>query len=354
MSPLTLVAVAAGLVVLVAGAESLVRGSASLATHLGVPPVLVGLTVVALGTSAPEAAIGATAAAGGEPAVALGNVVGSNISNSLLILGVAALARPLVVTARIVRIDVPLVLVASSAVTAMAIDGELSPFDAVILVVGLAAYGWWTIRAERSEVKGAPAPSVGAPQRLWSQVVLVVVGLALLVAGGHLLVSGATDIAAALGVSEVVIGLTVVAVGTSLPELATTVLAARRGHADLAFGNVVGSNLLNLLFVLPLSIAVAGGIAVGDTLVRRDLPVMVLAAFVLLAVLWRGATVTRWEALALVVGYLAYITHVVLEAVEHQSLAALELGLLVVVPPTVVVLGVLGYRGWRAGLPTRP
>jgi cation:H+ antiporter len=354
MGPLVFGAVSVGLVVLVVGAEALVRGAASLAVHLGLHPVLVGLTVVAFGTSAPEAAIGITASAAGEPEVALGNVVGSNIANGLLILGVAALIRPLVVTARIVRIDVPLVLVTSLVVTAMALDGELDRLDGVVLVLGLVAYGWWTVRSEHRAVTDLGKPAAPPSERLWFPVVLVVVGLAMLVVGGQLLVWGATEVAAALGVSEVVIGLTVVAVGTSLPELATTALAARRGHADLAFGNIVGSNLLNLLFVLALSVLVAGGIDVGGSLVSRDLPVMVLSAFLLMVVLWRGATVNRWEGLLLVAGFVAYTTHVVFEAVQHWSLPAFELGLLVVVPPIVVVLSVLGYRGLRDGLPTSP
>lgn len=356
-------AVVVGVALLVLGAEALVRGASTLAGRVGIDPIIVGLTVVAVGTSAPELAIGVASAASGDPDLALGNVVGSNIANVLLVLGAAALVRPLAVALAMAKLDLPILVAASFAVWALVADGALSVREAVVLLVGFAAYLGWVVRRVRAD-RGAGVPTeaaddlaeavedleAGAARRPVAVLAaMVVVGLVLLAGGSQLLVAGASEIASRLGASELVVGLTVVAVGTSLPELATSLLAARRGHADLAFGNLIGSNLLNLLLVLGATGVLAGGVAVSGSVLRRDLPAMVLAVCVLLLMTVDGFRIGRIDGGILLVGYVAYVAHLVLEAAAHRALVAVELGALVVVPIVVVAVGVGGYRGLRAG-----
>jgi cation:H+ antiporter len=295
----TVGALLVGLVCLVGGAELLVKGAASIATRLGVEPVIIGLTVVAFGTSAPELAVSVGASLGGNSDVAFGNVVGSNTANILLILGASAIVGGLAVSQRIVRIDVPLLVVASLAVVVMALDNRIGRIDGVILFAAVLAYTFWLIRASRQ----GEAPEVaeeyqsvvetvegaGAERPLVVQVLYVIAGLGVLVLGSQLLVGSATDIAEHFGVSELVIGLTVVAIGTSLPELATSMLAAFRGQRDIAVGNVVGSCLFNLLCVLGLTgLVSSSGVNVTDASLRLDLPVMIAATVVLVPIFWSG------------------------------------------------------------------
>jgi cation:H+ antiporter len=227
----TFVALLGGLVALVAGAELLVKGAAAIASRLGIAPVIIGLTVVAFGTSAPELAVSVSASVGGSADVALGNVVGSNIGNVLLILGVSAIIGGLAVDQRIIRLDIPLLLGASTLVLLLGLDGEIGRIDGLVLFLGIVAYTAWLARAARRErsadvleeyqeaVEGLEGSAIERPAAV--QLAYVLVGLAVLVLGSQLLVGSATDIAEELGVSDLVIGLTVVAIGTSLPELAT-------------------------------------------------------------------------------------------------------------------------------------
>ncbi len=239
MSVWTIVALIIGLACLVGGAEFLVKGAAAVATRLGIEPVIIGLTVVAFGTSAPELAVSVSSGLSGNSDVAFGNVVGSNIVNILLILGASAIVGGLAVTQRIIRLDVPLLIVVSVVALLMSLDNNVGRIDGVILFAGIVAYTGWLIRASRRE----GGDVVDEYQPVAVQVGYVLVGLVTLVIGSQLLVNSATDIATELGVSELVIGLTVVAIGTSLPEFATSMLAAFRGQRDIAVGNVVGSNL---------------------------------------------------------------------------------------------------------------
>ncbi|MEZ5262724.1 MAG: calcium/sodium antiporter [Acidimicrobiia bacterium] len=353
---IALLAVAAGLVLLVGGAELLVRGAAALAARAGVDPVIIGLTVVAFGTSAPELAVSLASAAGGDEEVALGNVVGSNIANILLILGVSALIGTLVVAQRIVRLDVPIVLGVTVAVVLMSLDGGIGRIDGFLLVAGVLTYTGWLVRDARRESAAVRAEygtsmdeleGAAVDKPLAVQLGMTIGGLVVLVVGAQLLVGGAVSIAESLGVSDLVIGLTVVAVGTSLPELATSVTAARRGERDLAVGNVIGSNLFNLLAVLGATAATAGTIEVGRTAMRVDLPVMLVITFLLVPVFWNGFTVTRLEGLVLVLCYAAYLAYVTLAAAEHDLVTTIELVALVVVPVMIVLFSVAGVRGWR-------
>jgi cation:H+ antiporter len=265
--------------------------------------------------------------------VAFGNVVGSNIANILLILGASAMVGGLAVQQRIVRFDVPLLVLASIVVFTMALDNRISGLDGAILAVGVVAYTSWLIlqaRSERDDISIEYAEAVAslegaaAERAAWSNLLLVVAGLGVLVVGSQLLVNSATTIAEAAGVSDLVIGLTVVAVGTSLPELATSIMAVVRGQRDIAVGNVIGSNLFNLMSVLGVSAIVSpDGISVGDSSISLDLPVMLAATVVLLPILWNGYVITRGEGIILVGFYAAYVSYLVLDASDSGVPAVL-------------------------------
>lgn len=306
--------VLAGLMLLAAGAEALVRGSSALALRLGVTPLVVGLTVVAFGTGSPELFVSVEAAYRGDSGIALGNVVGSNIGNVALILGLAALARPMKVRSELIRREAPLMIGVTLLLCALLYDGTLSRVDGLVLVIGSVAYtafAYLAARRDRSKVVAEEfEDALAQPKRAaWVDAVLVVVGFALLLFGARLLVGGATTIAESFGISQVVIGLTVIAVGTSLPELATSVVAAAKGEADVAFGNVIGSNILNILLILGVAALISPVEAQG--LRTLDLIVLVGSAVLLLPLMRRGWVLNRWEGGLLLAGYVAYLYSVV-------------------------------------------
>lgn len=352
----TLLLFAAGLALLLLGADWLVRGASRLALALGLAPVIVGLTVVSIGTSAPELAISLGGALSGTPDLALGNIVGSNIANVLLILGLVALVAPLVVHRQLVWLDVPIMIVASLLCFGMALDGRIARWEGGVLVACALAYIVFLVQLARRHPEQAPddpalAPSPTAPARKASrQVALMVAGLALLVGGARLLVDAATQMATAFGLSDLVIGLTVVAVGTSLPEIATSILSALRGQRDLAVGNIVGSNIFNLLLVLGATALVAGdGIAVGSAALRFDLPVMTVVAFACLPIFLTGHRIARWEGALFLGYYIAYTAYLLMAASRHAALADFRLVMLgAVVPLTGVTLLVVAWRSLRA------
>lgn len=305
----TAVTGAAGLLLLYLGGEALVRGACSLALRLRISPLVVGLTVVAFGTSAPELAVSLEASLGGVGDIALGNVIGSNIANIALILGVTALVRVTRVEARILRIDAPLMVLASLVLVMMLVDGGLSRLEGGFLVVGLAAWVGFTAVAARRESQAVRQEfSMGVPHsvsRIAIAVVFVFGGIGALAVGGQLLIDAAVAIAASAGVSQAVIGLTVVAVGTSLPEFAASVVAAIRGHGDIAVGNVVGSNLFNVLGIL--------GIATLVTPLGRGaidwitLGVFVGVAVLIVPLLYTQRQLSRVEGAGLLLVYAAYV-----------------------------------------------
>lgn len=299
-----------GLALLYAGAEGLVRGSASLALRLGWSPLVVGLTVVAFGTSSPELVVSISAALEGQGALAVGNVVGSNISNYALILGVTACIHPLSIETRLVRLDIPLVIGASALLVGLLWDGALGRLDGALLTAGIAVYVAFTLwQAQRAPADAQAAIGEDVPAAptgsAWRDAALAAGGLALLIFGARLLVSGATVVATAFGMSEAVIGLTVVAIGTSLPELATSVVAALGGKGDLAVGNVVGSNLFNVLAILGIAALVRPLGAAGISLV--DLGVMLGTAVLMLPLMRTGFALNRWEGAGLLVIYGSYV-----------------------------------------------
>ena len=340
------------------GAELLVRGASRVAVAAGISPLVVGLTVVAFGTSTPELAVTVGAALSGEVEVALGNVVGSNIGNVLLILGLSAAVAPLVVSVRLVRFDVPVMISVSALVYLFALDGRVGRIEGGILLAGVLAHtGFLLYRSRREtavsrevELPGTGADlEIGEGPRWIRSTLFVVAGLGLLVLGARWLVRGAVAAAASLGVSQLVIGLTVVAVGTSLPELATSVLASIRGEREIAVGNVVGSNIFNLLAVLGLGAAATPeGIPVSTAVLGFDLPVLIAVAVACLPVFFTGYTIARWEGWLFVSYYAAYTCYLVLAASRHDALPLLNRTMvLFVLPVTAVTLLILVWRARR-------
>lgn len=327
----------AGIVLLVVGADLLVRGASRLSLSAGLSPLVVGLTVVAFGTSAPELAVSMKAALAGTTGMAYGNVVGSNIANVLLILGLASLAAPLGIAPAVLRRDLPFLLGLSCLATLLALDGRLGTVDGLLLLAGGAAHVAVSLRQERGAGGTAPETADSSPRgRRLLDGLSIASGLALLVGGAQLLVGAATTVARSLGVSDLVVGLTVVAVGTSLPEIAASVLASIRGQREIAVGNVVGSNILNLAIVLALTALVApGGVAVPAEALRVDTPVMVLAALLCVPVFLRRREVTRGEGAFFVFLYALYTTWLALKAQSSPHLPLVESFALFAVAPAV-------------------
>ncbi len=310
-----------GLAILVAGAELLVRGAVAFAELAKISSLVIGLTVVAFGTSAPELAVSSVSSLKGDSAIALGNVVGSNVFNVLLILGLSAIIVPLSVASQLVRLDVPIMITSSVAVWLAAYDGTIERWESVCMLVAFLIYTSWLIRAGRKESR-ASAPDVDPPprttlQKIVSNIGLVAFGLALLVWGAQMLVDSATTIARTFGVSDLVIGLTIVAAGTSLPELATSLVAAIKGQRDIAVGNVVGSNVFNLLMVLATaSVLSNSGLPVSSDVLWFDLAVMVWVAVLCWPIFLSHGTVTRAEGAVMLVLYLVYTVLLVADSME--------------------------------------
>jgi cation:H+ antiporter len=336
-----------GLAALVVGAESLVRGASKLALSLGISPLVVGLTIVAIGTSSPEVAVSVGAALGGSSDIAVGNVVGSNIFNVLFILGASALITPLVVHSQLIRQEVPIMIGASVMLAVMVLDHRLGRLEALLLALLFVAYLVFVVRqsrAESAEIREEYAEAAhrsGVWDSHWAvQVMLIMVGLGLLVLGAEWLVNSAVAFARAFGVSELVIGLTIIAAGTSLPEVATSILAALRGERDIAVGNVIGSNTFNILGCLGLAGLVSdAGLAIAPALLHFDLWVMVAVAVACLPVFLAGRRIGRVKGLLFLGYYAAYVAYLVLDARGHDALeeySAIMLGF--VVPITIVTL----------------
>ncbi len=335
-----------GLVVLVIGADVLVRGASRLAVSFGVSPLVVGLTVVAFGTSAPEMAVSVGSALSGSPDLAIGNVVGSNIANILLILGISALITPLLVDEQIIRQEIPIMIGASALLVVVALDGRIGLIESITLFALVIAYTVFLVVQSRRASKSVQDEfETEIPtsnwDRHWSvQIGLIVVGLVMLVVGANWLVDSAVAFARAFGVSDLVIGLTVVAVGTSMPEVATSIVAAMRGQRDIAVGNVVGSNVFNILAVLGLTGIVSGaGLPVSEAARNFDLWVMLAVAFACLPIMISGREIARWEGGVFLAYYAIYTAWLVLQAQQHDSLPAFS-GVMLgyVLPITVITL----------------
>jgi cation:H+ antiporter len=333
----------AGLVILVAGGEILVRGAARLAAATGITPLVVGLTVVAFGTSSPELAVSVQAGIAGQADIAVGNVVGSNIFNVLFILGLSAAVVPLVVSEQLVRIDVPIMVVVSFALLLLAADGRISQLESSILVVALVTYVVSQVVLSRRSTMPPPTEPIETG-RTWVNILLIIAGLALLLLGSRWLVGAAVDIATMFGVTPLVIGLTIVAAGTSMPELATSVIAGIRGQRDIAVGNIIGSNIFNILAVLGISGAVSpADIPVSNAALTLDIPVMVAVSVLCLPIFVSGYAISRWEGALFLWYYILYTGYLILDAAQHAGLSEYRrLVLTVVVPLTVLTL--LGFN----------
>lgn len=296
------------LALLYVGGEAVIRGASALAAAAGVSPLAIGLTVVAFGTSAPELVVSLRSVLAGANDIALGNVVGSNIANVALILGLAALIRPVEVHAKVIRIDLPLLVFVSGALLLVLADGFVAHIEAVVLLSGLVAYTaftFWEATRETSKVQAEfeRAATISGRGALVSALSLLV-GLGLLVAGGGLLVRSAVTVASTVGVSEAVIGLTIVAVGTSLPEAVATVLASVRGYGDVAVGNVVGSNLFNILGIVGIT-SLVRPLSTG-AITWSDLWIMALITVPLALLLPLRSRLGRLEGAVMVAGFVAY------------------------------------------------
>jgi cation:H+ antiporter len=350
---MTAVLFVAGLGLLVLGAEWLVKGASRLAAALGISPLVIGLTVVAYGTSAPEMAVSVKSAWAGQPDLALGNVVGSNIFNVLFILGASAIITPLVVSSQLIRLEVPIMVGVSLLTLLLAGDGSVGRLDGAILFSLAVAYTAFQVRQSRKEsatVREEYGREFGPSRSATvANLAFIAAGLVLLVLGSRWLVNGAVAFAQALGVSELIIGLTIVAAGTSLPEVATSILAAFRGERDIAVGNVVGSSIFNILAVLGLAgLAAPSGLPAPAALLRFDLPVMIAVALACLPIFASGATIARWEGALFLFYYVAYTAYLVLAAQQHDALPAFSSVMeAFVLPLTAVTLAVVGWRAWR-------
>lgn len=346
-----------GLIFLITGAEALVRGASRLAAGVGISPLVIGLTVVAFGTSSPELAVSIKSALADQSSIAVGNVVGSNIFNVLFILGLSALIVPLVVSQQLVRLDVPLMIILSVLVLLFSLDLNFGRTDGIVMVAGLVLYIGFLIRTSRresAEVRQEYANEFGkdlnAGRRRVIDILLVVVGLALLVIGSRWLVDSAVSFAQYLGVSELVIGLTIVAAGTSLPEVVTSLIAAIRGERDIAVGNVVGSNIFNIMAVLGVTgIVSPGGIEITNAVVGFDLPVMIAVAFACLPIFFTGGVISRAEGALLLGYYVVYTAYLVLAVSHHDSLPRFSAVMLYfVIPITMVTLLIVAFREMRS------
>jgi cation:H+ antiporter len=346
---------AVGLVALIGGAELLVRGASRLALAFGISPLVIGLTVVAFGTSSPEVAVSVGAAASGKVDLAVGNVVGSNIFNVLFILGLSAVITPLVVAQQLIRQEVPLMIGISLLLMVFAFDGTVSKVEAAALFAGIIAYTVFLIVQSRKETSAAVKQEYatefsgkrqGGRGTMAVNLALVVVGLALLVVGSRWLVDGAIAFARHFGISEAVIGLTIVAAGTSLPEVASSVVAALRGERDIAVGNVIGSSIFNILGCLGLAgLVSAGPLTIPPSILAFDLPVMLAVAVACLPIFVTGANVARWEGVMFLGYYVAYTAYLILATSQHDALQAFS-GVMIgfVVPITVITLTLVAVR----------
>ncbi|HZJ95311.1 MAG TPA: calcium/sodium antiporter [Thiopseudomonas sp.] len=346
-----------GFILLVIGAEVLVRGAARLAARFGISPLVIGLTVVAFGTSAPEMAVSTQSAFLGQGDIAIGNVIGSNIFNVLVVLGLSALIIPLLVSRQLIRFDVPIMIAAGFLAWLLALDGSYSRLDGLILFACIIIYTGYLIISSLRAWKPGQKTDIDEysaqvnPHRFATLIntAYILIGLVLLVGGSNLLVTGAVGLAQALGLSELVIGLTIIAAGTSLPELATSLLAAWKGERDIAVGNIVGSNLFNLLAVLGLAGLVSPEkIPVAQNAISFDFPVMLAVMVACLPVFFAGYRISRWEGALFFGYYIAYTAYLIMTSNGEPFASTFADAMLgYVVPLTAITLCVIAARAWR-------
>ena len=343
-----------GLVVLVVGAELLVNGASKVAGILGISPLIIGLTIVAYGTSAPEMSVSVMASFSGRADIAVGNAVGSNIFNTLLILGLSSLITPLVVAKQIIRSDVPIVIGVSVLLFVFGLDGTLSRVDGIILFTGAVIYTLSLLYQSRRQMSNNDDEFTqeygfdgNKSALVWLKYIAFIIGgSVLLVLGSQWLVDSATTIARSLGVSDLLIGLTIVSLGTSLPELATSIMASIRGERDIAVGNVLGSNIFNILAVLGMAGMLSpNGVAVSEAAIEFNIPVAIAVSFACLPIFASGNRIDRWEGLLFTFYYVAYTVYLILDATNNESLPIYTVVMLgFVIPLTVLTLAIVAVR----------
>jgi cation:H+ antiporter len=292
----------AGLASLLLGGEALVRGAVSIASRLHVPPLVIGLTIVGFGTSSPELMVAVQAALAGAPDIAVGNVLGSNIANTLLIMGIAAVVAPVALPYADLKRDLTVMLGATILLWLLIANAELARWEGSLLLTGLGIYFWLCFRSAGSQGESPKA----AAQPIWLALLLIAGGLVGLMLGAHALVESASRIARMIGVSEAVIGLTIVAIGTSLPEMATSLMASYRGHGAIAVGNVIGSNILNLLGILGVTATITP-IPIAARFMGVDMALVLASALALAAMSYRYGKLDRRMGIAGLAGYGAYM-----------------------------------------------
>jgi len=348
----TLILFALGFILLSYGANVLVRGAENLATTMGIAPLVVGLTIVAFGTSAPELAVNMQSAWTGKSDLAVGNIVGSNILNILLILGIGAIIAPLGVHKRIVKIEIPLMIGASILLLILSLDGILNRWDGLILAAGIVGYIIYSIKTchqLKNPDEMCPTEVNENTKNIFYQLLLIAVGLGLLVIGSQWLVNGAVMVAKYLGISELIIGLTIVSIGTSLPEIATVIVASRRGQQDIVVGNVVGSNLFNILLVLGFTSLIApNGITVSNAAIVFDMPVMIVVAMACLPIFFTGYLIERWEGILFLFYYFVYSLYLFLNVTHHSMLPAFNNVMFwFVIPMTIITLAAFVWESCK-------
>ncbi|TAG04193.1 MAG: sodium:calcium antiporter [Betaproteobacteria bacterium] len=306
-----------GLVLLLIGGELLVRGAVASAKSLGVSPLVIGLTLVGFGTSTPELVTSITAALNNSPGIAVGNVVGSNIANVLLILGIAAMIYPLAIDPKGFRRDAIMVVVAALACLAVVLNGFMDRWVGFVFVAALIAYVVYVYQSERrapdeaavvAEHRAEDAPK--GPKAMWISIAMAVIGIAITILGAKFLVSGSIELAKGFGISDTIIGLTIVAVGTSMPELVSSVIAALRKHSDVAYGNIIGSNIFNVLFILGAT-SIISPIAMPSQIAAFDIWVMLAATALLVFFARSGFKLQRWEGLVFMLAYCGYTGYLI-------------------------------------------
>ena len=347
-----------GLIGLISGGEFLVRGAVDLARHLRISPLVIGLTVVAFGTSSPELAVSVRSILSESTGISVGNILGSNIYNILLVLGVAASLTPLTTSNQLIRFDVPVMILASGITILLSLDGVLTRTDGMGLFLSLGAYTLWKLREGRRDHRPDVFQTAKHSHKMvkvsmrthLGSIAKILIGLGSLIVGAKWLVSGGVSIATALGINELIVGLTVVAIGTSLPELVTSVMSIRKGHREMAVGSVVGSNLFNLLGVLGLtSIIAPSGITIPKEALEFDMLVMFAVAVACFPIFFTGKQISRWEGGLFLFYLIIYTAFLILETLGSHHVRTLAWVMWVfVIPLTVITLSLTAFRGFRS------
>ena len=357
MTFITILTLAGGLIILILGAEALVRGASKIAAALGISSVVIGLTVVAFGTSSPELAVCLQSVFKGQPDIALGNAVGSNILNILFILGLASLITPLVVEKQLIKRDVPLMILVSVVLLLFGLNGSIGRVEGLILFVGLIIYLYYIITYSRKESKKfrelrkleEDVKTHHGFKTWFIDIGLVSAGLVMLVVGSDLMLESAITIARAFGISELIIGLTLIAVGTSLPEVFTSIVASLHGEKDIAVGNLVGSNIFNIMAIIGLTgIFAPNGIRVLPDALSFDIPVMIGVAVICFPIFYTQRMVSRWEGALLLLYYIIYSAFLIMRSSNSKFLPEFDSVILTfILPLTVLTLFILSYLSYR-------